>query len=123
MAFLTPEQIRAVRIKGSKIVMLAGIEKEIRIIKMSSGKAIESQELQQEIRQGKKSQSDMIRFMFENTLAEIDGTPITQEDAVVLFNLLPVDGLSNLVLEINQLINVPSKEPAAEPMTAAEKKG
>ena len=104
MSFLTPEQIRAVRIKGSKIIKPEELDKEIRVIKMSSNSTLVAKDLQTEVNAGKKSQSDLMIYMMENALADLDGNKISHEDAALLFDLLGIDAIGKIISEISSLI-------------------
>lgn len=106
MAFLSPEQMLAVRKFGSKLITLEALDgKQIRIVKMSSNAQLESEALQQEVRAGKRTQADFLRFMLQSACAEVDGTLLTEQDARDLFAALPLDEVTILIKEISALID------------------
>lgn len=125
MAFMTAAEIKAVRCKGSKVVVLEGLDKEVRIIKMAAEAQLASQELQAAVKEGKRAKSDMLRFMLEHALADLEGTPLSAEDAAQIFQLLSMPALSKLVTEIGALIgegSVKTSEEAPAELTPAAKK-
>lgn len=125
MAFMSPAEVKAVRLRGSKPIIIEGLNKEARIIKMGADAQNRSAELQAEIAAGKRPRNDSILFMFENALAEPDGTPLTADDAVQLFKLLDLPELTKLVNDIaahmGASVKVTQGAPAVE-LTPAEKK-
>lgn len=127
MAFMTPAEIKAVRLKGSKVVTIEALGKEVRIIKMASAAQMKSAELNEEVRAGRKKTTDTFLFLLEHGLSDLEGNPLTADDAKTIFELLPQSGLLSLVKEISTLIGgdvvvrKASDEPAVE-QTPAEKK-
>lgn len=128
MAFMTPDAIKAVRIKDSKVITIERIGKEVRIIQMSAEAQDLSAALHEQINAGARPKRDAIIFMFEHALAELDGTPLTAEDAKLIFSLLDipsVTALTNLIVDfmnIKRRLEQQPGEPAQE-LTPAEKKG
>lgn len=127
MAFLTPEEIKAIRSKGSKVVRLESIDKDIRLIKMSSSLALEAEELQEDVKSGKKNRSALMLFMMQHACTTLEGEPLTEPDARALFELLPLSDISLMVNEIAALMGGKAKviDPNAEPapeLTPLEKK-
>lgn len=132
MAFLTAEQIRKVRIKGSTVLKFDALDGlELRVVKMSSGAQLATQDVQKEVAEGKKSQRDFLIFMLKNSCAKMDGELFTDEDANTVFDLLPLEDVTRVVNEAARLIGSSVKvhvkgngdvETAAAPLTEAEKK-
>lgn len=124
MAFMTPAEIKAVRLKDSKVVTVLG--KQVRVIQMASAAQMKSAELNQEILAGRKKTSDSFLFFLEHGLSNLEGDRFTAEDAAIIYELLPQPELISLVEEITALVGkVPMKKletPPAE-LTPAEKKG
>ena len=104
MSFLSPEQVRAVRVKGSKIIKPDELEKEIRVIKMSSSATLAAKEIQEAVKNKTKSQSELMVFMMENALADLEGNRISHDDALQLFDLLSIEAIGKIVTEISSLI-------------------
>lgn len=104
-AFLTPEQIRKIRIKGSTVMKFASLDdKELRVVKMSSGAQLESQSIQKDVAEKKLRQKDFLIFMIKNSCAQMDGELFTDEDAEGVFDILPVDDVILIVNEAARLI-------------------
>lgn len=112
MSFITPEQVRAIRMKGSNVVKLEELDKEIRVIKMSSGGALEAAEITELVKVGKKTNRDVLLFLISNACADLEGNLISYDDAVVLFNVLPMASLSKLIDEVNKLMGGSPLTPA-----------
>lgn len=134
MSFLTPEQVRDVRIKGSEILKLEELnDKEIRVIKMSSSRQLEAGLLQEARALGKASQADVLLYMLQHSCADMAGNPLTADDARTLFDVLSLSTVTMLVNKATALIKkstegIPSSAPGeatidAVPLTDAEKKG
>lgn len=104
-AFLTPEQIRKVRIKGSTVMKFEALDdKELRIVKMSSSAQLETQEIQKKVRDGKLTNKDFLIFMVKNACASMEGDLFTDEDATGVFDLLPLEEITRIVNEAARLI-------------------
>lgn len=132
MAFLTKEQIRKVRIKGSVVKKFAALDdKELRIVKMSSSAQLETQQIQKKVAEGKLSNKDFLIFMVQNACADMEGDLFSEEDARGVFDLLPLEDVTAIVNEAAKLIGSSIKvkvnasgEGAVEeaPLTETEKK-
>ncbi len=104
-AFLTPDQIRKVRIKGSTVMKFAELDdKELRIVKMSSSAQLETQQIQKQVRDGNLSNKDFLIFMVKNSCANMEGDLFSEDDALGVFDLLPLDAVTRIVNEAAQLI-------------------
>ena len=127
MPFLTEAEIKALRIRDSKVITIQSIQKEVRLIKVRAEAQNRSLELHEEIKAGKRPSTDAILFLFENGLAQLDGTPLTAEDARVIFSFLELDELTTLANTIgdNLRSHVKGKQSAEPPpeLTPSEKKG
>lgn len=118
MSFLTAEQVKAVRLKDSKLIPIAGVEgKSIRLLRMSSSAALQMRELRTQIANGTKTDKDLFLLLLEQGCADETGTPLTGEDAQQLFEVLPIDELSKLVADITAAIPQADagKAPASKP--------
>lgn len=111
MSFLSPEQIRSVRIKGSKVVNIEGLGKELRVLKMSSGAAAGAGLLQEQVKAGVKPNSALLVHMLAHALSDLDGTLLGVEDAQMLFDLLPMEAVVTLVNEVSALMGTAAAEP------------
>ena len=117
MAFITPEQVKAVRLKGSKLITLESIDRSVRVVKMASGRALESGELNAEVKSGKRRQSELMLFLLEHACADEAGNMLTHDDAATLFDILPMNELVTIVNEVNALLQVSMKVADVEVMT------
>lgn len=121
MAFLTPEQILGIRKKGSKLISLDSMDgKQIRVIKMSSTAQLESEALQLEVKAGKATPADFLKFMLKSACADMDGVLLTEQDAAELFNILPLEDVTVLVHAISGLINSAVDKLKTNPQLWAE---
>lgn len=105
MPFLSPEQIRAVRIKGSKLVAIEEIDRSLRVVRLASGAALEAEELQKAVRDGSRKRHELVLFMLEHALADEQGNMLSAQDARTLFDLLPMSVVSKLVNEVATVTN------------------
>lgn len=104
MSFITAEQVRAVRMKGSKTVHLDELDKDILVVKMSSSKSLVAGDLSAEAKKGDSAKkAEFMVFMFEHGLADTSGVPLTHEDAVTLFDILPIETTMKLLSTIGSL--------------------
>lgn len=118
MPFLTAEQVKAVRLKNSKVIPIEGLDgRSIRLLRLSSSAAFLMRELRKQIADGTKTDKDLFLALLEHGCADEEGTPLTAEDAQQLFEVLPVDEIKNLVTDISAAIpsEAPGKTPASKP--------
>lgn len=106
MAFLTPEQIREVRCKGSRLIAVDEIGKSLRLLKMSGACATKAEEFQTEVEAGKRKKTDLFHFMLQNVCADEAGNLLTPDDATTLVELLSLESLTKLLAEINDFLSI-----------------
>jgi hypothetical protein len=109
--FLTAEQIRKVRLNGSKQVAIDGTDKPLRLIKLSGAAALEVGEIQKAVEKGERTRKEMFLFLLAHAFTDDSGEPLTAEDAEMLFDLLPIQTISNLVNQVTASINAAAEKP------------
>lgn len=131
MPFLTRDQIRKVRIKGSKVMKFDALDgAELRIVKMSSSAQLQAQEIQKSVADGKLSTRDFLLFVVKNVCADINGDLLSESEATDVFDLLPLNDITSIVNEsaamISSSVKIRLKDGEAEvesaPLTETEKK-
>lgn len=104
MAFITPEQARAVRLKGSRVIRVDELDRDLRLLKLSGAAAMKAEALQAEVTEGKKTKLDLFEFLFQHAYADEHGVPLTHDDAQTLTGLLSLEALTRLLDELNASI-------------------
>ncbi len=112
MAFLSADEMRSIRLRGSIQVSIEGISKSIRVVKMSAAR-----QLEMVVKQGKlkatatasdgmdpAGQRDLFLWMMESACTDDLGNPFTKEDASQLFELLQLGEITDLVEKISATI-------------------
>lgn len=115
MPLFTQEQIRNIRLKGSRLLAISAIDKAVRVVRMSSTRALEAGELQAAVKAGTRRQSELVVFMMTHAIADEAGNMLTPEDAATLCDLLPVGELTRIVDVVNEVMaaGLENKEPDA----------
>lgn len=106
MAFLSPEKMREIKARGSKIVHLEEIGQDLRLLKMSATSTLQADELQSAIKRGEKRNEDFFRFLFENVCADGQtGEKLSAQDVADLMSTLSLDGFTKLLNEVTAFIS------------------
>lgn len=116
MPFLTEEQVRAVRLKGSETIKLERLEKSIRVVLVSGNKAFEIRELQS-LTDAKtpKGQRAIFMFMLEAACADDEGNLFTHADAEQLFDVLSLEEVTQLVNKVSDTLGIQVGKGKASP--------
>jgi hypothetical protein len=105
MAFLTPEQIKAVRVKGSTKHLLERLEKTVLIVHMSADAALEMREFQKKgDASDQKSQRALFVHMLTQAIATEDGDLLPKSDAELLLKTLNMGEITKLINKVNELL-------------------
>lgn len=108
MAFLTPEQQKAVRIKGSTKHTLERLEKSVLIVHMSADAALEMREFQKK-KEGaegmdRKTQRELFLHMLTNAIATEEGDLFGKPDAELLLKTLNMGEVTALIDRVNKML-------------------
>jgi hypothetical protein len=111
--FLSAEDLKAVRLKGSKVIELAGLSKKIRLTKLTGAAALELPKLQDKIKAGQADQIELFKFLLSKSCTDEAGEyRLTAEDAQVLVDELPYETVTSIV---NQITEELGAKPQVEP--------
>jgi hypothetical protein len=112
MAFLTPEQIKAVRVKGSTKHELERLGKAVLIVHMSADAALEMRAFQKKMGtpdqvadSGAKTQRDLFVHMLTQAIATEDGELLGKADAELLLRTLNMGEVTRLIDAVNKLLS------------------
>ena len=116
MPFLTQEQVRAVRLKGSTVVPVDRLGKGIRVALVSGSRAFQLRELQQ----AAAKERDVFVFMLQAACVDDDGNPFAREDAEQIFDLLTMDELASIVSEVTKSLGGKAKASQAPETSSSD---
>jgi hypothetical protein len=94
MSFISADQVRKVRLKGAKPLLIDGLDLKLFVIKLSSDATFEAGAMQDEVTAGTKKPRDVALLMLANGVADETGNPIGPAAALELLQLLPVEELN-----------------------------
>jgi hypothetical protein len=114
MPFLTPEQVKAVRLNKSKVVPIEGTDKNLRLVRFSSSAAIEFSVIQADVAAGKTEQKELFLYMLEHGCTDEAGEPLSKEDAQQLLDLLPLDTFLGFMADIKKAAELPKADPGKD---------
>jgi len=103
MPFLTPEEMQSVKMEGSSLFEIPGLKgKKLRIMKMTAAAA----DAGKNMKTGSKpaEDRDFMIFMLSNGCATEAGVMLSKEDATQLFDVLPLDVVTDIVSSISKLM-------------------
>lgn len=113
MSFLTAEEVKAIRLKGSELLPISGIEKKIRLCRLSGAAAIEFPILQAKIKAGEKTNRDLFLFLLSSSCTDESGdTKISTEDAAMIFDETPYAEVLEMIARIVNALGSESKKTA-----------
>lgn len=119
MSFLTADEVRAVRIRDSKLVPIVGTARAIRVVNMAASSGPLIQDLQLEIAAGTKKQTDLFLFMLQASCADEKGDLLTEADARELYGTLTQDEILGLISVVSSTVKkVDVGNSAASPVAA-----
>lgn len=117
MAFLSPEEVIAVRIKNAKKFPIEGTTKSFLIVKMAGDRALEVTKITEKIGSGELEQKDLYLHFFQYACAEETGALFSIDDAKQLLGTLGVADLMKLA----EIIQDTTKVPDAGKSTGSER--
>lgn len=103
MPFLTPEQVRKVRLKDSVLIELPRLEKKLLVVKISAAKANAIADVRD------KGSAAYFMFTVEACCADESGELLTKEDAEQLFDLLSLEEVVDLMKRVTAVLEGQAK--------------
>lgn len=117
--FLTPEQVRAIRLKGAEDYPLERIGKTLKVIPVSGSKAMEIRERQAELDPNTpRGQRELFLFLLAAACADETGDALTADDAATLLDVLSIEEVSALINRVGKSLGVQVGKAQASPASA-----
>lgn len=111
MPLFSDEEVKAVRLASAEEIVIPGIPKKLKLVKVSGSKATEIGQMQLDLK-GKGVSRALFLLLFTSSVCREDGSFLQKEDAEQLFEVLPADVSFELVRKVTSQINVGSEARA-----------
>jgi hypothetical protein len=104
MGFLTDDEVRAIRLAGAEPLVIEGMSRQLRMVKVTGAKSVEIGQLHAD-QKGKDAQRKLFLAMLRASVVDEEGQFLTEDAAAQLFEVISARDALAITTRVTKSLN------------------